>query len=115
MEKKGLRCLFVLCVGIALTMMGCAGNAEKNQPSDVAATARDYHKQGVKYDGQWQMRLAELYYKKSFETLSDDPSQDWACYADAGYRYAYLMLQRGEVEGGLPIISTILKQMEVSC
>ena len=112
METKGLRYLFVLCVGIALTMMGCAGNAEKNQPSDVVATARDYHKQGVKYDGQWQMRLAELYYKKSFETLSDDPSQDWACYADAGYRYAYLMLQRGEVEGGLPIISTILKQME---
>ena len=112
MRKEGLRYLIILCLGIALTMMGCTGNGKEKQPSDVVATARDYHKRGVEYDGQWQMRLAELYYKKAFETLIDNPSQDWECYADAGYRYAYLMLQRGEVEGGLSIISNILKQME---
>ena len=50
-------------------------------------TARHYHELGMEYDFQrHQMRIAELYYRKSYEILKNDPSQAWDIYGDAGYR-----------------------------
>lgn len=54
------------------------------------------------------MQLAELYYKKAYEELKDDPSQDWLTYGDAGYRYACMLYQRGDMEGTLAIVSEIM-------
>jgi tetratricopeptide (TPR) repeat protein len=64
------------------------------------------------YDDSWQMRLAELYYKKAYEALADNPARDWALYGDAGYRYAYLTNQRGDVGGSLAIVTAILAKAE---
>ena len=64
------------------------------------------------YDEAWQMRLAELYYKKTYEALVGDPAQDWALYGDAGYRYACMMNQRGDVEGSLAVATAILAKAE---
>lgn len=99
-------------VCIMLFFVGCTDNKGDNRTTDHVATARDYHQQGLTYDSLWQMRLAEMYYKKSYLMLCDNPAQDWKCYADAGYRYAYLMLQRGDENGGLAIVSDILKTAE---
>jgi len=64
------------------------------------------------YDEAWQMRLAELYYKRAYEALADNPAQDWALYGDAGYRYACMMSQRGDVEGSLAVATAILARAE---
>ncbi len=64
------------------------------------------------YDENWQMRLAELYYKKAYEALADDPAQDWTLYGDAGYRYAVMMDQRGDVAGSMAVTTTILAKAE---
>ena len=74
-------------VCIMLFFVGCTDNKGDNRTTDHVATARDYHQQGLTYDSLWQMRLAEMYYKKSYLMLCDNPAQDWKCYADAGYRY----------------------------
>ena len=64
------------------------------------------------YDESWQMRLAELYYKKAYEALADDPAQDWALYGDTGYRYACMMDQRGDVGGSMAVLTVILETTE---
>ncbi|MCR5519373.1 MAG: helix-turn-helix domain-containing protein [Bacteroidales bacterium] len=81
------------------------------ETEDALATARADHKQGMEYDMARQMRLAELYYKKSYESFAD-PSTDWLCYADAGYRYAYLMMDRGATDDAMMVLTDILGKAE---
>ena len=112
MRKEGIRIVAYVLVCIILALVGCTENKGEEGVTDKVAAARAYHKQGLSYDSQWQMRLAEMYYKKAYTMLCDNPAQDWKCYADAGYRYAYLMMQRGAEKDGLAIVSDILKRGE---
>ena len=64
------------------------------------------------YDEAWQMRLAEFYYKKTYEAMAEDPAKDWALYGDAGYRYAHMMNQRGDVGGSLAVVTAILAKAD---
>ena len=93
--------------------MGCTGKQAgdgKEKMSETVRTALQYRNQALDYDfGLNQMRLAELYYRKAYETLKDNPSQSWDIYADAGYRYAYLLVQRGDMESALTVVSDVLK------
>ena len=82
------------------------------ETQQVIATPKADCLRAFVYDGAWQMRLAELYYKKSYTAMADHPAQDWSLYSDAGYRYAYLMNQRGDAEGSLAVSSAILAQAE---
>lgn len=64
------------------------------------------------YDRAWQMRIAEHYYKKAHEGYAAEPSKNWYDYTDAGYRWAYMRLNRGDVEGALDVTSRLLAQAE---
>ena len=94
-------------------MAGCSGKPTGDSTSELTETvwtARHNLEVGLEYDNQrHQMRLAELYYRKAYETLKDDPSQAWDVYAEAGYRYACLLYRRGDMEGALTIVSDVLK------
>ena len=108
--------LITLCVTLAL-MAGCSGKATgegKEKMSETARTALQYRTQASDYDFRLhQMRLAELYYRKAYETLKDNPSQAWDIYADAGYRCAYLLSQRGNMESALTVVSDVLKNEDL--
>ena len=69
----------------------------------------DYHR-GLAYDQGWQMKIAEYFYKKSYEGYASDPAQDWHTYAEAGYRWACLLLRRGDTEGAMKVIARLLHQ-----
>ena len=107
--------LIILCTGLAL-MAGCSGKPTSDSTpklTETVRTARHNLDVGMEYDNQrHQMRLAELYYRKSYETLKENPSQAWDIYAEAGYRYACLLSQRGDMEGALAIVSDMLKKAE---
>ena len=112
--RKKHHTLLLLCA--ILTIVGCTGkqmDADRAEMTETVRNAQHNLKMGWEYDGQrHQMRLAELYYRKSYEILRDDPSQDWFTYADAGYRYACLLRQRGDMEGALTIATEVLKKAE---
>ena len=95
-------------------LIGCTGKQigeDGEKMTETVWNARHNYEVGVEYDNQrHQMRIAELYYRKSYEILKDNPSQDWNIYAEAGYRYACLLYQRSDMEGALAIVSELLKE-----
>ena len=109
--------ILIICVLMAL--VGCTGSPKTDQwPEWVVQADKDY-KQAVDYDGQWQVRLAEMYYRKAYEALkkanedglfppADDQSYSWFLYGDAGYRYAVMRYRRGDTEGAIGVMSDIL-------
>ena len=74
----------------------------------IVCTPKADHLRGLVYDQGWQMRIAEQFYRKSYQGYVSDPSQDWHTYTDAGYRWAYLRFRRGDTEGAMDIIAKLL-------
>ncbi len=105
--------LFFLSLAVAniMLLVGCSGG-KGGELSETAVAARDYLYRGMEFDSQKKIRLAELYYKKAYETLDNDPAQEWTCYAGAGYRYAYMLRERGDMDGAVTVLSDILSKVE---
>lgn len=101
--------IYLIIIIAIQTMVGCTSNQNRVASNREVDSARAYRGLGVKYDSLWQMRLAEYYYKKAFETYTA-PSLDWLYYADSGYRYAYFMGQRGEMDGAVKVVTKILTE-----
>ena len=76
----------------------------------IISTPKIDYLRGLAYDQGWQMKIAEHFYKKSYQGYASDPSQDWSTYADTGYRWAYLRFRRGDTEGALSVITELLHQ-----
>ena len=68
------------------------------------------HLRGLVYDQGWQMKIAEQFYKKSYQGYASDPSRDWGTYTDTGYRWAYLRFRRGDSEGAMNVTAELLQQ-----
>ena len=75
--------VFMLIVVLALTV-GCTERQAGGEAGENIQTAQAWREQGLLSDLDGQLRLAELYYKKAYETLEDNPAQDWFTYSDAG-------------------------------
>ena len=76
----------------------------------IVSTSKADHLRGRVYDQGWQMKIAEQFYKKSYQGYASDPSQDWHTYTDAGYRWAYLRFRRGDTEGAMNVTTELLHQ-----
>ena len=76
----------------------------------IVSTPKADHLRGLVYDQGWQMKIAEQFYKKSYQGYASDPSQDRGSYTDAGYRWAYLRFRRGDTEGALNVVTELLHQ-----
>ena len=76
----------------------------------IVSPPKANHLRGLVYDQGWQMKIAEQFYKKSYQGYASDPSQDWGTYADAGYRWACLRFRRGDTEGATSVITELLHQ-----
>ena len=134
--------LFLLCA-VLFPVMGCTGNKDADAPAHVsqdkfseALDTRNIERilhvvdsleqagvytspqadlmRAIGYDRCWQMRLAEHFYKKSYEAYCAAPAQDWYRYADSGYRWAYLRFARGDTQGSLSVITELLQQAKES-
>ena len=94
-------------------MTGCTGEKKAGGAiSEKVYTALAWRDEALEYDKAGQMRLAELYYKKVYELMKDEPSQDWLAYGDAGYRYACMLYQRGDMEEALAVVTELLDRVE---
>ena len=110
--------LLIICV--LMTLVGCTGSPKADQrPEWMVQADKDYN-QALDYDGKWQVRLAEMYYRKAYEAMKkanedglfprDDDGQSfsWFLYGDAGYRYAVMRYRRGDTEGAIAVMSDLL-------
>lgn len=109
--------ILIICAVMAL--VGCTGNPKADQWPEWLVQADEDYKLAQGYDGQLQVRLAEMYYRKAYEALkkanedglfppADDQSHSWFLYGDAGYRYAVMRNRRGDTEGAIAVMSDIL-------
>ena len=110
--------LLIICALMAL--VGCMGSPKTDQRPEWLVQANKDYNQALDYDGKWQVRLAEMYYRKAYEALKkaheeglfpqDDEGQSfsWFLYGDAGYRYAVMRYRRGDTEGAIAVMSDIL-------
>ncbi|MCR4920460.1 MAG: hypothetical protein K5945_01955 [Bacteroidaceae bacterium] len=99
----------ILCT--AMVLSGCKEKPVASKYDNIN-TAIGCLNEGLVYDEAGQMRLAELFYKKAYEMFLDEPSQNWDLYAEAGYRYACMRYQRGDMEGTLAVVSEVLDKVE---
>ena len=109
MRRNSYVLSLILCIAMALS--GCKEKPVASKYDDIN-TAIGYFNEGLDYDKAGQMRLAELFYKRAYDLLIDDPSQDWDLYAESGYRYACMLYQRSDMEGALAVVSEVLDKAE---
>ena len=102
--------LYILCA--ALTLTGCTKKQADGSTTEEVYNATAWFYKASEYDRSGQMRLAELYYRKSYETMKKDSLQDWHIYGETGYRYACMLRQRGDTEGALAVVSEMLDKAE---
>ena len=101
----------LLLVVFALTV-GCTGKQAEGGMGVDRHTVFSWLKEAQDCDEAGQMRQAELCYRKVYEMLKDNPSQEWLVYGDAGYRYACMLYQRGDAEGALAVVGETLDKAE---
>lgn len=109
MKRNPYVLLLILCSAMVLT--GC-NDKQDTTINDNVNTAAGFFEEGIEYDLSRQMRLAELFYKKAYNLLIDNPSQDWNLYGESGYRYACMLHQRSDMGGTLAVVSEVLDKAE---
>ena len=109
MRRNTYVLFLILC--LAMVMAGCKEKQDATVIDNVNTAAGSFN-EGIQYDMSRQMRLAELFYKKAYDLLKDNPSQDWDLYGSAGYRYACMLYQRSDMEGALAVVNEVLDKAE---
>ena len=103
--------IILFCATVVLTA-GCTGEKKGDSTSEQVHAALPWLCEALECDKAKQIRRAELCYRKAYDLLKGNPSQDWIAYGDAGYRYASLLYQRGDTEGALAIVNEMLNKAE---
>ena len=67
---------------------------------------------GQKYDREGQKRLAEMYFKKAYDALKDDPIKDLVTYSETSYGLMSVLYQRNDVEGSMKVAADVVKVIE---
>ncbi len=102
---------WVFCICAMLILTGCTGHKD-DEPSASLKEARLDYNRGLEYDQAWQFRLAEVYYGKVYRTMKENPAEDWWLYGEAGFRYAHLLSERGDLEGAVAVLGEVLARAQ---
>lgn len=102
----------ILIICAVMVLVGCTeSHKSDDKPEWVRQAIRDYN-QGVEYDMSGQMRLAEMYYRKAYMAMKEEPEARLGFYGETGFRYSFLMFIRGDKEGALAVASEVLAEAE---
>ena len=107
--------LIIILTAIAILLLACTKNHGQNQADQQAkrdTTAMADWKRGSKYDRIGQKRIAEMYFKKAYDVLKDNPPKDWKTYTETAYGLMALRYLRYDLKGSMDIAMEVMKVME---
>ena len=96
--------LIIILTAIAILLLACTKNHGQNQADQQAkrdTTAMADWKRGSKYDRIGQKRIAEMYFKKAYDALKDNPERDWETYTQTAYGLMALRFLRYDLKGSM--------------
>ena len=108
--------LIIILIAIAIVLLACTDHGQ-NQNKTVLQAKRDTAamadwKRGSKYDRIGQKRIAEMYFKKAYDVLKDNPQKDWKTYTETAYGLMALRFLRYDMKGSMDIAMEVMKVME---
>jgi len=114
---KGTRFIIILTV-LVIVLLACTNHGQ-NQGQTVEQTKGDTAamadwKRGEECDRIGQKRIAEMYFKKAYDALKDNPARDWNAYAKSAYGLMALRYLRFDLKGSMEIAMAVMKVMEAN-
>ena len=114
---KGTRFIIILTV-LVIVLLACTNHGQ-NQGQTVEQTKGDTAamadwKRGEECDRIGQKRIAEMYFKKAYDALKDNPARDWNAYAKSAYSLMALRYLRFDLKGSMEIAMAVMKVMEAN-
>ena len=113
---KFIKPVTISIVSAALFVIAACGggNTSKNSARTDSVIELNYRK-AYDYDFKTQQKkLAEVYYKKVYDALKDEPDMNRELYTRAGYSLAALKSMRMDFEGSMSIALEMYKTMEAN-
>ncbi len=106
--------VFIASVALFVIAACSGGNTSKNSAKIDTVIEANYRK-AYYYDfNTHHKKLAEVYYKKVYDALKDDPDKNRILYTRAGYSLAALKSMRMDFEGSMIIALEMYKTMEAN-
>ena len=114
---KGTRFIIIL-TALVIVLLACTNHGQ-NQDQTVEQTKGDTAamadwKRGEECDRIGQKRIAEMYFKKAYDALKDNPARDWNAYAKSAYGLMALRYLRFDLKGSMEIAMAVMKVMEAN-
>ena len=113
---RTLRLITIFIASVALFVIAACsgGNTRKNSAKVDTVIEANYNK-AYYYDFHThQRKLAEIYYKKVYDALKNDPDKNRKLYTRAGYSLAAIKSMRMDFEGSMVIALDMYKTMEAN-
>ena len=106
----------IVIVSVALLVFAaCSGGKTSKNPAKIDSTIIFNYRKAYDYDFKTQQKkLAEVYYKKVYDALKDEPDMNRELYTRAGYSLAALKSMRMDFEGSMVIALEMYKTMEAN-
>ena len=105
----------VIVSAALLVFAACSGGKTSKNPAKIDSTIIFNYRKAYDYDFKTQQKkLAEVYYKKVYDALKDDPDMNRELYTRAGYSLAALKSMRMDFEGSMVIALEMYKTMEAN-
>ena len=109
--------ILLIAIIAGLFVAACKDGVGQGEGQTAEQTQRDTAAMadwmlGSKYDRLGQKRLAELYFKKAYDALKDDPARDLVTYSETSYGLMSVLYQRNDVEGSMKVAADVVKVME---
>ena len=109
--------ILLIAIIAGLFVAACKDGVGQGEGQTAEQTQRDTAAMadwmlGSKYDRLGQKRLAELYFKKAYDALKDDPARDLVTYSETSYGLMSVLYQRNDVEGSMKVAADVVKVIE---
>jgi AraC-like DNA-binding protein len=110
---------FIIILTVLVIVLLACTNHGQNQNQTALQTKRDTAamadwERASKYDRIGQKRIAEMYFKKAYDALKDNPARDWKTYTETAYGLMALRYLRYDLEGSMEIAMEVMKVMETN-
>ena len=113
---RSLKLITIFIASVALFVIAaCSGGNTSKSTAKIDTVIEANYRKARDYDFKTQQKkLAEVYYKKVYDALKDDPNKNRKLYTRAGYSLAALKSMRFDFDGSMAIALDMYRVMEAN-